>query len=196
MMGLEFATRRLQTECSSHWAIQLKSYFWRGVEFIQFVYCIIIILSFLKCDWLFIREEQWFYWTLELLVPVEKFSVKMPMMRPELVTPRLQSECSSQWAIQLKNHCWEGVEFIELVYCVIMISSFLKCDWLLMHQRSTAVLLDTGTPGTSREIFNEDADVGTRTRNPSPLWNNSPEITVGLPHLLVNMVTDVSDWVF
>ena len=29
------------------------------------------------------------------------------------------------------------------------------------------VLLDTGTPGTSREIFNEDADDGTRTRNPS-----------------------------
>ena len=29
------------------------------------------------------------------------------------------------------------------------------------------VLLDTGTPGTSREIVSEDADDGTRTRNPS-----------------------------
>ena len=29
------------------------------------------------------------------------------------------------------------------------------------------VLLDTGTPGTSREIFSEDAEDGTRTRNPS-----------------------------
>ena len=29
------------------------------------------------------------------------------------------------------------------------------------------VLLDTGTPGTSREIFSEDADDGTRTRNHS-----------------------------
>ena len=29
------------------------------------------------------------------------------------------------------------------------------------------VLLDTGTPGTSRENFSEDADDGTRTRNPS-----------------------------
>ena len=29
------------------------------------------------------------------------------------------------------------------------------------------VLLDTGTPGTSGEIFSEDADDGTRTRNPS-----------------------------
>ena len=29
------------------------------------------------------------------------------------------------------------------------------------------VLLDTGTPGTSREIDSEDADDGTRTRNSS-----------------------------
>ena len=29
------------------------------------------------------------------------------------------------------------------------------------------VLLDTGTPGTSREIFSVDAYDGTRTRNPS-----------------------------
>ena len=36
--------------------------------------------------------------------------------------------------------------------------------WLTSHPRSTVVLLDSGTPGTSREIYNEDAD---RTRNPS-----------------------------
>ena len=35
------------------------------------------------------------------------------------------------------------------------------------HLKSTVVLLDTGTPGTSREIYSEDADDGTRTRNPS-----------------------------
>ena len=29
------------------------------------------------------------------------------------------------------------------------------------------VLLDTGTPGTSKETFSEDDDDGTRTRNPS-----------------------------
>ena len=29
------------------------------------------------------------------------------------------------------------------------------------------VLLDTGTPGTSRETFSEDADDGTQTCNPS-----------------------------
>ena len=28
------------------------------------------------------------------------------------------------------------------------------------------VLLDTGTPGTSREIYSEDADDGTRNHNP------------------------------
>ena len=30
--------------------------------------------------------------------------------------------------------------------------------WLTSHLRSTVVPLDTGTPGTSREIFTEDAD--------------------------------------
>ena len=35
----------------------------------------------------------------------------MPMMGHELATPRLQTEYSSHWAIQLKSYCWEGVEF-------------------------------------------------------------------------------------
>ena len=39
--------------------------------------------------------------------------------------------------------------------------------WLTSHPRSTVVLLDTGTPGTSREIYSEDADSETRTRSPS-----------------------------
>ena len=29
------------------------------------------------------------------------------------------------------------------------------------------ILLDTGTPGTSGEIYGEDADDGTQVRNPS-----------------------------
>ena len=32
--------------------------------------------------------------------------------------------------------------------------------WLISHPRSTVVLLDTGTPGTSREIYSEDASDG------------------------------------
>ena len=39
--------------------------------------------------------------------------------------------------------------------------------WLTSHPRDTVVLLDTGTPGTSGAIYSEDADDGTRTRNPS-----------------------------
>ena len=39
--------------------------------------------------------------------------------------------------------------------------------WLTSHHRSTMVLLDTGTPGTSREIYSEGADGEIRTRNPS-----------------------------
>ena len=35
--------------------------------------------------------------------------------------------------------------------------------WLTSHPRSTVVLLDSGTPGASREIFSEDADGETRT---------------------------------
>ena len=30
--------------------------------------------------------------------------------------------------------------------------------WLTSRPRGTVVLLDTGTPGTSREIYSEDAD--------------------------------------
>ena len=39
--------------------------------------------------------------------------------------------------------------------------------WLTSHPRSTVVLLDTETPGTSREIESAHADNGTQTRNPS-----------------------------
>ena len=131
---LELATPGLQTQCSSHWAIQLESYCWEGVEFIQLVYCIIIYLSFLNCDWLLIREVHWFYWTQKLLVPVEKFTVRMPKVRLELATPGLQTQCSSHWAIQLESYCWEGVEFIQLVYCIIIYLSFLNCDWLLIRE--------------------------------------------------------------
>ena len=38
---------------------------------------------------------------------------------------------------------------------------------LTSHPRSTVVLLDTETPGTSREIYSEDSEGEARTRNPS-----------------------------
>ena len=134
MVKLELATPGLQTQCSRHWAIQRISYCWEGVEFIQLVYCVIVCLSFLNCDWLLIREVQWLYCTQELLVPVEKFTVRIPMVRHELATLVIQSQSSRHWAIQLKIYCWEGVEFIQLVYCIITYFCFLKCDWLLIRE--------------------------------------------------------------
>ena len=48
-------------------------------------------------------------------------------------------------------------------YYIFIISQL----WLTSHLRSTVFLLDTGTPGTSREIYSDDANGETRTRNPS-----------------------------
>ena len=47
-------------------------------------------------------------------------------------------------------------------HCICIIAQL----WLTSHQRSTVVLLDTGTLGTNREIFCENADNETQTRNP------------------------------
>ena len=49
-------------------------------------------------------------------------------------------------------------------YYIFIISQL----WLTSHPRSTVVLdlLDTGHPGTSREIVNKDANCETLTRNP------------------------------
>ena len=134
----ELATPGLQTQSSSHWAIQLKSYCCEGVEFIQLVYCVIIFVSFLNCDWLFIREVQWYYWTQTLLVLVMKFTVRMTKVRLELGSPGLQTQCSSHWAIQLKSYCFERVEFIQLVYCNIIYLSLLNCDWLPIREYSAS----------------------------------------------------------
>ena len=155
----------LQTQSSTHWAIQLKSYCWDGVDFIQLVYCVIIYVSFLNCDSLLIQEIQWFYWKQKLLVLVEKFTVKMRNVRLELETPGLQTQCSSHWAIQLKSYCLEGVEFIQLVYCIIIYLFFSEL-WLTSDSKTTVVLLDTDTTGTSKEIYSENAESEDRTRNP------------------------------
>ena len=54
-----------------------------------------------------------------------------------------------------------------LHHCISMISQL----WLTSHPRSTVILLDTRTPGTSREIYSEDADGETRTHYP---WIKNP----------------------
>ena len=56
--------------------------------------------SFLNCDWLLIREVQWSHWTQELLVPVEKFSVRMMQYTNWInSTPSQQQllSCIAQW---------------------------------------------------------------------------------------------------
>ena len=98
------------------------------------MYCVIIFVSFLNCDWLLIGEVQWLYWTQKLLVPVEKFTVRIPKVRFGLATPWLETQWSSHWAIQHKSYFREGVEFIQLVYCIIIYLSFLNCDWLLIRE--------------------------------------------------------------
>ena len=57
--------------------------------------------------------------------------------------------------------------------------------WLTSHQRSTVVLLDTGSPGSSREIFSEDSDGETR-----PLAS-SLKISLLVPGDLVSSRTTV-----
>ena len=60
-----------------------------------------------------------------------------------------------------------GKEFSLLHHYIFIISQLS----LNSHQRSTVVLLDAGTPGTSREIYNEVAAGETRTRKP---WITNP----------------------
>ena len=60
----------------------------------------------------------------------------------------------------VKNKVGENTLFD---YHIFIISQL----WLTSQPRSTVVLLDKGTPGTSREIYSEDADGETRTLNPS-----------------------------
>ena len=47
---------------------------------------------------------------------------------------------------------------------------FISQLWLTSHLRKTVVILDTETPGTSREIYSEGADGETRTRNSSVIY--------------------------
>ena len=70
----------------------------------------------------------------KFLTYINVFS-RMPMVRLELETPRLLTECSSHWAEQLKSYCWEGVEFIQLVYCIIIASSCVQVllGWEVNH---------------------------------------------------------------
>ena len=60
---------------------------------------------------------------------------------------------------------------LNVFYHYIFIISQL---WLTSHPRSTVVLLDKGTPGTSRETYSEDADDGTVLSSQDLSTNNIP----------------------
>ena len=62
------------------------------------------------------------------------------------------------------SYCWEGDEIypVGVLHHYIFIISRVR---LTSHMRSKVVLLDTGTPGTSRKMYSEDVDGETRTHN-------------------------------
>ena len=73
----------------------------------------------------------------------------------------------------LKHLCFELTTIIALEYLKICEKANLvnvgdhHYILIISHSRSTVVLLNTGTPGTSRELYSEEANGDTRTRNPS-----------------------------
>ena len=156
MVRFELGTPGLQTLWSTHWAIQLNLLLMGESDFIQLVYCIIKYPQFLHCDWLLAREVQWFYWAQELLIPVEKFTVRMTMVRLELAIPGLQIQCSRHWAIQL-NLLLLGRSWVYPVGVLHNDMFPISQLWLTSGPRNAVVLLDTRTTGTSREIYSKDS---------------------------------------
>ena len=63
----------------------------------------------------------------------------------------------------LPSTLWES----QTLYYIFIIAQL----WLTSHQRNIVALLDTGTPGTSTEIYSEDADGETR---PFQVFHNCP----------------------
>ena len=58
-----------------------------------------------------------------------------------------------------QNHADDGTRTLSVSHHIFIISQL----WLTSHPRSTVVLLDTGTPGTSREIYSENANDGSNS---------------------------------
>ena len=65
---------------------------------------------------------------------------------------------------------------------------------MISHPRSIVVLLDTGTPATSREIFSEDADDGTRTRNPLDYKPSALAIELHSSKAIAGKELSLSSW--
>ena len=66
--------------------------------------------------------------------------------------------------------------------------------WLASHPRSTVVPLDTGTPGTSRAIYSEDASDGTPTRNPLGYKPSALAIELNSSKAIAGKELSLSSW--
>ena len=64
-----------------------------------------------------------------------------------------------------------GKELSLSSWCIALLYIYHFSAVIDFSSRSTVVVLDTGTPGTNREIYSEDANGETRTRNP---WITNP----------------------
>ena len=73
---------------------------------------------------------------------------------------------TNQIVKNIDEHCFR-LKHQWATNTIFVIMFIISQLWLTSHPRSTVVLLDTGTPGTSRAIYSEDADDETRIRNPS-----------------------------
>ena len=110
--------------------------------------CIIIILSYLICDWLLIREVHMFYRTQGLLVPAEwiqwgcvgwgsnsqPLGLKTKCLAFELNSSKLEPGRSRVYRDGVLHHYYFIISHL----------------WLTSHPRSTYVLQDTRTVGTCR----------------------------------------------
>ena len=77
----------------------------------------------------------------------------------------INEDCLSKFLNKIKSSDNFPRDYIFTIYQL----------WLTSRPRSTVVLLDTGTPGTSRENYSEDADDGTRTHNENKFLTVTPK---------------------
>ena len=75
---------------------------------------------------------------------------------------------ASALAIELySSNAIAGKELSLSSWCIASLYIYHFSTVIDFHHRSTVVLLNTGTPGTSGEIYSEDADGEARNYNPS-----------------------------
>ena len=92
------------------------------------------------------------------------------MVRPELPAPGLQTLVL---AIELySSKAIAGKELSLSSWCIASLYIYHFSTGIdFSSEKYSVVLLETGTPDTSREIYSEDANGETRTRNP---WITNP----------------------